>query len=227
MAIWDSRRPGFGKRGARDNDDGHADMTVRELLSAISETEYPQYIMDAIARVQAWLLDMVNEPSEKGMDPVTAMFEDAGDLDMEKLFEDLESIEQHADIIPNTRKPEGRPDVIVVSVNPPDYECGLRTAIDYAAIFNRERSKRVWVISDTFVFWDVVRYSAHVNALMEQGIVLRYILVSPWGWVEVPLSGSASRRFLWRGSSPDIRPAPNGQGGHRKNRDSDQEGATS
>ena len=52
------------------------------------------------------------------------------------------------------RRPEGRPDVVVVSMNPPDYESGVRTAIDYAALFNRSNCKRVWVISDTFIFED-------------------------------------------------------------------------
>ncbi|MDR1978076.1 MAG: hypothetical protein LBQ42_05015 [Synergistaceae bacterium] len=176
------------------------DLTVEELLSAISETEYPQYIIDAISRIQAWMLDTVNAPAERGMDPVTAMFEDGGEMDMEKLFSDLESLEQYVDLIPNTRRPEGRSDVIVVSVNPPDYECGVRTAIDYAALFNRKNCKRVWVISDTFIFGDTIHYAAHVDALAEQGVALRFILVTPWGWVEIPLSGNiaSNQQFLWR-----------------------------
>jgi hypothetical protein len=58
----------------------------------------------------------------------------------------------------------------------------------------------VWVLSDTFIFWDVIHYAAHVNALQEQGITLRFILVSPWGWVEIPLSGEAAsnRQFFWK-----------------------------
>ncbi|MDR1377029.1 MAG: hypothetical protein LBJ22_05925 [Synergistaceae bacterium] len=175
------------------------DLTITELLSVISETEYPQYILDAISRIQAWMLETVNAPAERGMDPVTAMFEDGGEMDMEKLFSDLESLEQYVDLIPNTRRPEGRADVIVVSVNPPDYECGVRTAIDYAALFNRKNCKRVWVLSDTFIFSDTIHYAAHVDALAEQGVALRFILVTPWGWVEVPLSGNiaSNQQFLW------------------------------
>ncbi|MCL2010104.1 MAG: hypothetical protein FWG71_06105 [Synergistaceae bacterium] len=178
---------------------GH-DLTVNELLSVIEETEYPQYILDAISRIQAWMLDTVSAPADQGMDPVTAMFEDGGEIDIEKLFSDLECLEQYVDLIPNTRRPEGRADVLVVSVNASDYECGVRTAIDYAALFNRENCKRVWVVSDTFVFGDTIHYAAHVNALAEQGIVLRFILATPWGWVEIPLSGEAAsaQQFLWR-----------------------------
>ena len=116
-----------------------------------------------------------------------------------ELFSDLESLEQYVDLIPNTRRPEGRADVIVVSVNPPDYECGVRTAIDYAALFNRKNCKRVWVISDTFIFSDTIHYAAHVDALAEQGVALRFILVTPWGWVEIPLSVNiaSNQQFLW------------------------------
>mgnify|MGYP000910801418 FL=1 len=176
------------------------ELTVKDLLSAISETEYPQYILEALSRVQRWMQDTLNAPADQGMDPVTAMFEDNGEVDIERLFECLESLEQYFDLIPNTRRPEGRPDVVVVSMNPPDYESGLRTAIDYAALFNRPNCKRVWIVSDTFIFDDVVRYAAHVDALTEQGVTLRFILVTPWGWVELPLSGAAASRqqFTWR-----------------------------
>lgn len=184
----------------REGDPKGSDLTVKKLLSAISETEYPQYILEAISKIQSWMLDTVNSPADRGMDPVTAMFEDGGDMDMDKLFSELESLEQYVDLIPNTRRPEGREDAIVVSVNPPDYESGVRTAIDYAALFNRRYCKRVWVISDTFIFADTMHYAAHVNALAEQGIVLRFILVTPWGWVEIPLSGeiASTQHFLWR-----------------------------
>jgi len=176
------------------------ELTIKKLLSIIAETEYPQYILEAISKVQAWMLEAMNSSSDKGMDPVTAMFEDAGEMDMEKLFSDLDSLEKYVDIIPNTRRPEGRADVLVVSVNASDYESGVRTAIDYAALFNRKNCKRTWVISDTFVFGDTIHYAAHVNALAEQGIVLRFILVTPWGWVEIPLSGEAAstQQFLWQ-----------------------------
>ncbi len=183
-----------------DKKDMEKEMTIKELLSAISETEYPQYILEALSRIQRWMLNALNAPSEQGMDLVTAMFEDAGDIDFEKLFESLEGLEQHIDLIPNTKRPEGRTDVVVVSVSSPDYESGLRTAIDYAALFNRDKCKRVWVVSDSFIFADTIRYAAHVDALASQGIILRFILVTPWGWAEIPLSGAtaSSQQFLWR-----------------------------
>jgi hypothetical protein len=191
----------YDKKNKEGKENKETDLTVKGLLDAITETEYPSYILEAISKIQAWMLDTVSAPAEQGMDPVTAMFEDGGEMDMEKLFGDLEGLEQYVDLIPNTRRPEGRADALVVSVNSPDYECGVRTAIDYAALFNRKNCKRVWVVSDTFIFADTIHYAAHVDALAEQGIILRFILATPWGWVEIPLSGEAAsnQQLLWNG----------------------------
>ena len=109
------------------------------------------------------------------------------------------------DVIPNSDMPDGKPDTVIVSITPPDYESGLRTAIDYAAVFNRQTCKRVWIISDAFVFDDVVKYSAHVDALSEQGITMRYILVTPWGWVELPLSGNMAMKHSFLFQTEEIK----------------------
>lgn len=182
------------------------DLTISGLLSAISETEYPQYILDALDCVQGWMNETISGPWEQGVDPFSAMFEGENEEGIEGLFERLESLEEYVDLIPNTRRPKGRPDVIIVSIAPPDYESGLRTAIDYAAVFNRPNCRRVWIITDTFIFDDVVRYAAHVDALAGQGVVLRFLLVTPWGWVELPLSGATAskRQFVWSAPSPSF-----------------------
>ena len=39
-------------------------ITVNELLSAISETEYPQYILEAIGQIQEWMKDVTEKPDE-------------------------------------------------------------------------------------------------------------------------------------------------------------------
>ena len=187
------------RRGRRKN------VTVNELLSVISETEYPQYILDAIAKVQEWMHDMISKPEEPHdeSDIFASIFgpgfgeEDSG---IEGLFERLGSVEEFADVVPNLVPSKGKPDTLIISITPPDYESGIRTAIDYAAVFNRESCRRVWIISDTFIFDEVIKFVPHVDALAEQGIMLRYILVTPWGWVEMPLSGStvSKHQFLWR-----------------------------
>ena len=189
-------------------------VTVNELLSAISETEYPQYILDAIATVQEWMNDMTQKPDEPAdeQDIFASMFSSMfGDEDdgIGGLFERLKSIEAFADVVPNSRTPDGKPDTLIISIAPPDFESGIRTAIDYAAVFNRNKCRRVWIISDAFAFDEVVRFVPHVDALAEQGIMLRYVLVTPWGWVEMPLSGNMASRhkFLWH-SRQEQKPKP-------------------
>ena len=182
---------------------GKNEMTINELLSAISESEYPEYIMEAISRVRNWMKEMTENEDNNNEDVFSSIFGDnfeEGSGGIDTLFERLQDLGEYADLIPNAKAPEGKSDALIVSIAPPDYESGLRTAIDYAAVFNRSTCKRVWIISDTFIFDDIIKFSPHVDALAEQGITLRYILVTPWGWVELPLSGmSASKRsFLWR-----------------------------
>lgn len=186
------------------------DMTINELLSAISENEYPQYILDAIKEVREWMNEAITKPDTvpDERDIFAAIFgqdfgEDSGGL--EALFERLDRLEEFADVIPNPKTPDGKPDTIIVSITPSDYESGLRSAIDYAAVFNRPNCRRVWIISDTFIFDEVVKFSPHVDALASQGITLRFILVTPWGWVELPLSGAmaSTQQFLWRSNEEE------------------------
>ncbi|MBQ3455469.1 MAG: hypothetical protein IJG36_03440 [Synergistaceae bacterium] len=178
------------------------EIMVSELLSAISESEYPQYILDAVATVQEWMNDIIGNGNDSDEDIFQLLasgnFEE--EVGIESLIERLEYTSKCIDILPNTKAQEGRPDVVVLSLSAPDYECGLRAAIDYAAVFSRETCRRVWVISDAYILDEAMKYAPHVDALLEQGISLRYILVTPWGWVELPLSGKtdSKRAFLWR-----------------------------
>lgn len=188
-------------------------MTVNELLSAISETEYPQYILEALANIRDWMNEAINKTDdEEGYDPLTAIFEHTFDFDeddngsIENLFERLYDVEKFADVLPNTKAPGGKADTLVINIAPPDYEGGLRAAIDYAAVFNRQNCRRVWIISNSFIFDEIIKYSPHVDALANQGITLRFILVTPWGWVELPLSGATASKnqFVWRNSSEEL-----------------------
>ncbi len=183
--------------------DKEESITINELLSAISESEYPEYILEAISRIQEWMGEMIEKSDDDNDDIFSEIFGENFEDDprgIDTLFERLEDLGEYADVVPNSKSSEGKADAVIVSIAPPDYESGLRMAIDYAAVFNRPTCKRVWIISDTFIFDDVVKFSAHVDALSEQGITLRYILVTPWGWVELPLSGmtAAKHSFLWR-----------------------------
>ena len=183
------------------------EIMMSDLLNAISESEYPAYILEAIERVQDWMNDMINpeakQEDEQDIFRALFQFEEDEEDSIHNLISRLESLKEYADVIPNSDMPDGKPDTVIVSITPPDYESGLRMAIDYAAVFNRMTCKRLWIISDTFIFDDIIKYSAHVDALSEQGITMRYILVTPWGWVELPLSGNMAEKQsslfkMWR-----------------------------
>ncbi|MBQ7221757.1 MAG: hypothetical protein IJS28_12355 [Synergistaceae bacterium] len=193
-----------GRRGRRRPENDKPDnVTVNDFLSVISETEYPQYILEAIGQVQDWMKEVTEKPDEPvdEADLFSSIFGPmfGEDDEIAGLYDRLKSIENFADVVPNPKQPEGKPDTLIISINPPDCDTGIRTAIDYAAVFNRSKCKRVWIISDTFVFDEVFKFVPHVDALAEQGIMLRYILVTPWGWVEMPLSGTTAgkHKFLW------------------------------
>lgn len=200
-----------GRRNRRKSEE----VTVNELLSAISDTEYPQYILEAITKVQEWMLEMTSksdEPQDES-DIFASIFGAAfGDepSGIEALFEQLRTIEEFADVVPNVKAPDGKPDTLIISLTPPDFDSGIRTAIDYAAVFNRTKCKRVWIISDTFIFDEIIKFVPHVDALAEQGIMLRYILVTPWGWVEMPLSGTTASKykFLWHTKQESVSEKP-------------------
>ena len=206
-----------GRRGRKKPVNANPDnVTVNDFLSAISETEYPEYILEAIGQVQEWMKEVTerpdNEPIDEG-DLFSSIFGPMfGEEDSEiaGLYDRLKSIENFADIIPNPNALEGRPDTLIISINPPDCDTGIRSAIDYAAVFNRSNCKRVWIISDAFIFDEIIKFVPHVDALAGQGIMLRYILVTPWGWVEMPLSGTTAskHKLLWHGrqEEPEVRP---------------------
>ena len=186
-------------------------LMMSDLLSAISETEYPQYILDAIEIIRNWINDVINRVQDS---ETSDMFNEFfGDVEEEEpngfddLFARLRGLEEFADVAPNLGKGSGKPDTLIISLGSGDYESGIRTAIDHAAVFNRPYCKRVWIISDSFIFGDTVKFIPHVDALAEQGITLRFILVTAWGWVELPLSEASTTKnqFLWKTPKHDIK----------------------
>jgi hypothetical protein len=42
------------------------------------------------------------------------------------------------------------------------------------------------MISDTWIIGDILAYIPHIKALMARGIQLRFMLVTPWGYSEIP-----------------------------------------
>lgn len=186
-------------------------ITVGQLLSAISNSEYPEYVLETVGRVREWMSDMISKQEHEQehdeqdiFDALFGQFFEEDSSGLMNLFSRLDDLREFADILPSRQEPAGKPDTIVISITPPDYESGLRAAIDYAAVFNRPKCKRIWIISDTFIFNDVIKFSPHVDALSEQGITMRFILVTPWGWVELPLSGKMASKQQFSLNTPEL-----------------------
>jgi hypothetical protein len=189
----------------RKNNISEGDLTVGQFFEALSASEYPDYILELIEKLQDWMKEIFvvendTEKTDKRIDPVTALFETDPELDMEELFTRIEWLEKYADVLPNIKRPEGKEDVAVINVGVAELESCMRVAIDYASIFNSEKCRRVWVISDSFNFMDISGYVAHISKLSERGITFRFLLVTPWGWIEMPIEGNdgGKNQILWK-----------------------------
>ena len=187
------------------------EMMMSELLSLISENEYPSYILEAANIVRNWMNDVINKNNKDYKDKSTDSLEDifseffGTDFDdecgIDELYKRLSAVNDFADIMPTSKQNqenEGKSDTIIISIESSDYEGGLRSAIDYAAIFNT-KCQRVWIISDSYVLGEILRFVPHIDALAKRGITFRFLLVTPWGWCELPLSGTfaSGQNFLW------------------------------
>lgn len=184
------------------------EWTIGEILSAMTGTDYPWYIQNILDQLQQWMEESLVSEGEFDHDPLAALFDSVLEADGEKLYSQLEWVDDYADLLPNLKKPSGHEDAIILNVGPADFEDSLRMAIDYASIFNRKLCRRVWIVSDTFIISDIFRYISHIRTLGVQGIAFRFLLVTPWGWTEIPLAanGAPGNRISWNnkksGKSP-------------------------
>ena len=180
------------------------EFTIGQFFEALSASEYPDYILELVEKLQDWMKEVFvvknDSDKDKRMDPVTALFETDPEPDMEELFARIEWLEKYADVLPNIKRPEGREEVAVINVGVSELESCIRVAIDYASIFNSEKCRRVWIVSDSFNFADISGYVAHISKLSERGITFRFLLVTPWGWIEMPIEGNdgARNQILWK-----------------------------
>jgi hypothetical protein len=185
--------------------DAEDDLTVEQFFRVLDGVQYPEYILDLVTEIQGWMKAMIHgEEDSDGhkTDPVAALFEEDTEPDVEGLFSRIEWAEEYADILPNLKRPKGKSEVVVVNISLPDLDSGMRMALDYAGIFNRSRTKRGWLLSDSFILSDMLRYLAHISALAMDGISVRYLLVTPWGWEEIPVEREPflDSRMVWHNS---------------------------
>jgi len=164
-------------------------MTVGDILKAMTGEDVPQAVIQVAEEIQSWMVSAL-----KGEGP---LFSDEDFLygyderrfsgEPDSILSRLAWIEPFADLLPNLGKIPKSREAVVLCLGPMDFDEGMRLAIDHATLFARGLCLRVWLIFDSWLAEDVVRYLPHVRALAEQGIALRVILLTPWGWVEIPI----------------------------------------
>jgi hypothetical protein len=168
---------------------------VGDVLDAMSGSKIPNYVIRIMEEVESWLASAVSE--EYMMDPtdITGGGERNLSADLEYLFGQLEWVGAHADILPVLKGSIRHEDTVILSVGPIILDEGLRMMVDHAALFARDTCRRVWLIADTWVIGDVLSYMPHLKVLRERGIQIHFLLVTPWGYSEIPWNiGSSEHR---------------------------------
>lgn len=170
-------------------DSTEREWTIGEVMKKMGSVSCPDFIPEAIEAVQEWMAQSLLELSKNNdQDFLYSFTGDGVYADMDKLVKSLEWVEKRADLLPGSRQPEGYRDAIILCIGPSELEDGIRAAIDHTAIFSRGTCTRIWLLCDSWVPGDVIRYSEHIKALSRYGITFHFMLVTPWGWTEIPVS---------------------------------------
>jgi hypothetical protein len=177
-----------GQNHERENYDLSGDWTVGDILRAMSGRDCPDYVERMASQIREWMVAALSGENDLPAEDFLFGFGDRKQGDPEALLSQLEWVEDYADILPATTEPIGHEDAVVLCLGPVDFDEGMRMAVDYAALFGRDHCKRVWMISDSWVIGEVVRYVQHFTALASHGVELRFIMVTPWGWTEIPIA---------------------------------------
>lgn len=160
---------------------------VGDVLNAMSGSGTPSYVIRVVQEVQAWLSAAVSdEYLTDPADMLTGSGERQVSADLEYLFTQLEWVAMHADLVPVMKETGKFEDAVILSIGPILLDEGLRMMVDHAALFASNTCRRVWVVSDTWVIGDILAYLPHIKALRERGIELHFLLVTPWGYSEIP-----------------------------------------
>ena len=183
-------------------------LTVGALMRGMCAPDYPSHIVRLLKQVQSWLpktyrVDGIDMPYWEAM-------RDAPDI----FFSELEWLEQRVALLPALTPPPPQPEAVVLTLGEVDLTGAMRLSVDYSLIFSNKLCRRVWIVTDMWIPCDVIEYSDHIRAMTAGGISLRFMLVTPWGWLEIPVSSLGSRQLP--GSS-----APDGGRGCGRRRDDD------
>ena len=169
------------------NDNSH-DLTVGDVLRAMSKPHYPEYILKSVEQIGSWMRECLTGPT---------LSEDDFRADYDRLYGQLEWMRDHVDFLGEDSQEEElqesvTSEAVVISLDIGVQEEAIRMAIDHAAIFNPGKCRRIWLLSDSWIPGEIFRYGKHIRALEDRGVSFRFILVTPGGWTEIPLFDDAS-----------------------------------
>ncbi len=177
------------------------EVRISEVLRAMERPAYPEYIQKVVEQIQGWMSAALEGEEFPGEDEIFSSMERRFGMEPEYFFAQMEWLQAHADVIPSMQPSEDREDAVVIAIAPMDIEEGLRMAIDHAAVFSSGKCRRIWILSDNWVLGESFRYQPHVQTLKKRGILFHYILVTPWGWTEIPFTKNfGNRNIPWLGN---------------------------
>jgi hypothetical protein len=168
--------------------DPQGEWTVGDVLRAMTGGDIPPYIERLASQIQEWMISALSGEGELSTEDYLFGFGDRKQGDPEVLISQLEWVDEFADILPASNEPAGHEEAVALCFGQVDFDEGMRMAIDYAALFGRDHCRRVWMLSDSWIIGEVVRYVQHFRALASHGVELRFVMVTPWGWTEIPIA---------------------------------------
>lgn len=167
--IKDSERPRFSSFG--------------DLVGTPQKLDYPDWILRLIKEVSSWLTERF--PWE-GL-PQGLAYDEMLHEDPEVFFDRLKWLHQHAMVLPADGPMEPYREAVALWIGELSLDEPLRAAVDYSLLFSQGQCERVWILTDCWIPCDVDAYSEHIQAMTQRGVVLRFIMMTPWGWIELPL----------------------------------------
>ncbi|EFQ23969.1 conserved hypothetical protein [Aminomonas paucivorans DSM 12260] len=176
-------------------------LTIRDVLEAMRGPHYPGYLEKLLQQVQQWLTAAVSgEYPPEAEDTFWGNGDRMHFSESDALLPQLAWAQAYADILPTLGDLSGREEAVVLGVGPILFDEGLRMALDQGSLFGRGRCQRVWLVTDSWQMVDVAAYMGHLKALEDQGIELRFLFVTPWGWTEVPwgTQPGCPGRMIWK-----------------------------
>jgi hypothetical protein len=189
------------KKDRHDADDSEQ-LYVEDLLKMMSMQEYPPFIERLLSQMQGFMWGFVSDGDE--VKRIEDLASEGYDLDdPQYMLEQLAWVKEYADLVAPEIEECNHEEAVILSFTPVDNEEAIRWAIDHAALFARDICRRIWIIGENWDLSEVLQYSKHMKALAEIGVSLRFLLLTPWGWAEVPLfkevSSDEKRGLLWKG----------------------------